>query len=1466
MSKTSPKFIQQLASLLLVTAFLFSSVAFASDMRVPTKQEEAIVASKFTAIKATKNPKDADNLVKELERYPFVMVLKFALKSLEEEIKKERANSYLIISYLGIIESMGSKADALRLTEIYKLFEKSAVSTSAPKRLQAAFESASQAISERNPVNLPGMSDEEAYFEDLLKKEASETSKNPNAKKAESAEILLKTISHYKTDDTKKAIEKGNLIEMIGRDKETSRALDVLVRLKGKNPMFIGLPGVGKTASSDRIAQMIIERTYPDTEVYRNAFENAVVIQVTPSRISRLAKSNDPNSMMAAVEMFFNSVLVFEDEFKKEGNPRPIHIFVDEFHTFTEAQVEALLPYMDSKDRGINIYGASNSDKFQMKFKDNEALMRRIEQIGLEEFDVPTTITILKKSWIPVIEKTYNVKFSDEAIETAVKVAPFVQPDTRRPDGPFKVLQDVAIGIHRATEGAANNVSDEMIYEHAKRITGLPVNPHDGKAFSDYLAQKEKEINDVVVLQERLVHTLIERMGNLLIGVPKRPQVVGMIGTTGTGKTLMAETLAEKVYGSKRRALVIDGNDYQSGGLSLNTLLGAPNGVISSDKRSGVLCEYLDDPSQGKMGGVIVINEAEKMHPDAWKRLMEFFDKGTISGGDGKVRYANRHMVILTSNRGAKVVFPDNITMWSQSEIDRRVEGLKSKDIAALFRQKTDGKDEFQLPPEVLGRVDEWAIANPGSHEGATEVGLREATKLQKEMKDLYRVNLEITPPVLEHLSLTGFSATDGYRPVAKQIDSYLKVALREARSKWNVSREGTLKFTLVKNQESSEVKIKVTNLDNNEELLVAAPEQKFNNPLQDKEILENLQNMPAKMGKRIIGQEAAVKSVADAVLAKYADVNRRTAVSFAIVGPTGVGKTELGKAIAEALFGSADRVEIIPLGDVNFEGKLNDIFSSPSGYVGHDKIGKFERALMNTPNGGVIVFDEFSNMGGGKPELKEELLKQQFYHILDEGTWTSTVTGKTYDLRNHVFEFTGNDMQEHFSGLNTDKQRIDTYNSYNSKVKIRAALVKNGIPEAFLGRLADVILAKPLLSTEMKDVTEKELKNQIKRVTGQHRNLTVDYDDRFLAEFTRAFFSPDTGGRSVRTALDNRLGALIGAALLETGEVGKDLKGFAFKFHVKDNMTVKPYKSTHTPKREVILGVEVYKDGKKLGYYEKEFTEFAPEIEVPLGKHALNTAYHEAGHAVMNDPQLTGQILDFITIRHSKVRGPDGKLLTALGYASYKPVPGADSNLNYHTLIAQLAKLYAGRVAQELAGLEADTGWSQDLKVMRLLSTEYLTSWGLDNRLIGINFDKKTGEVKMSGEQRKIFDEKQNELLEIARAVAEHGLRERWTLVRAITAELLRTGDINEERANALIVKYENNQKSNAANGRAFIDSFAAWEARQKNIEGLRNLAAEAGQSAKQSKCESWLLSSIKQQTSDSKTKQQGQNKVTAD
>ena len=216
-----------------------------------------------------------------------------------------------------------------------------------------------------------------------------------------------------------------------------------------------------------------------------------------------------------------------------------------------------------------------------------------------------------------------------------------------------------------------------------------------------------------IVGQERMRRDLLHLFQDVIVGSKKDMGVIALLGPTGAGKSQVAKLLAQHGFNNPRALLRIDMTEYRSHDSSLNKLFGAVGGLVTSTERQGILCDWFDDPSQGKYGGVVLIDEAERGDPGVWERLMEFFDTGTFIGGDGRRRQARRHVVILTSNRGDKILFPDSIAHWSDGQLAAYADEIEEKTLKRLFQMKLTGRDEFQIPTPVLNRVDRYTVAAP---------------------------------------------------------------------------------------------------------------------------------------------------------------------------------------------------------------------------------------------------------------------------------------------------------------------------------------------------------------------------------------------------------------------------------------------------------------------------------------------------------------------------------------------------------------------------------------------------------------------------------------------------------------------------------------------------------------------------------------------------------------------------------
>jgi hypothetical protein len=282
---------------------------------------------------------------------------------------------------------------------------------------------------------------------------------------------------------------------------------------------------------------------------------------------------------------------------------------------------------------------------------------------------------------------------------------------------------------------------------------------------------------------------------------------------------------------------------------------------------------------------------------------------------------------------------------------------------------------------------------------------------------------------------------------------------------------------------------------------------------------------------------------------------------------------------------------------------------------------------------------------------------------------------------------------------------------------------------------------------------------------------------DHFLEKLTHAFYSADQGGRSVRKALDSGIIAAMGMALMKSGVDTERLEGVTLHLDIEDNHAKKPYLPSNHPERRVHLVTQVIENDRIVFQESLNMTDIAEKQILLTSRDAKLTAYHEAGHAVANDPKLTGQRVSYITIR-----GGSMGTLNYYGYARYESVGSEGGNLDYEKTVAHIARLWAGRKAQELAGFTADAGWSDDLRQIRKIASEYLTTWGLDREFIALPVDK-DGRPLSYGPSAARFIQKMDALIAAGEALAEKRLKQNWRMVRAVTAELLWKGNINYER-----------------------------------------------------------------------------------
>jgi ATP-dependent Clp protease ATP-binding subunit ClpA len=876
-----------------------------------------------------------------------------------------------------------------------------------------------------------------------------------------------------------------------------------------------------------------------------------------------------------------------------------------------------------------------------------------------------------------------------------------------------------------------------------------------------------------------------------------RPKVLMAMGPSGSGKTYSANQFA-KILGMK--TLEVEGNEYRShaGALTYMKLLGGPN--LPED---GILVKVAKDNPNGF---TLIINEGEKMHRDVWMMLMNFLDAGKISDRTGKDVFVKNLWVIVTSNRGSNRMFPPSARGWTQAEVERRARQFTQTELQDYFLQKEGLRDENQFPPEISRRFDQYVAFVPTTQEAASQMARDAALRLSTEYKQEFSIELALDPAVIDDIAFTAWSVSNDARTIHRSVRSMMSELLDEALDVLDLKGGETIKVVLKKDANDRKV---YEASANGHSLNLAAAKNPFENPLFDPEFRKRLRNMKALMSEIVVGQDEVVGEMSDALLSHFGRGAPTRPFSSYLIGPSGNGKTETGRALAKVIYGDESRVAIIPMGNVSSSSDFDSIFGSGAQFQGGDVERLFERSLRENPNGAVIVLDEISNMGGGDLGRKTALF-QKIYHLLEEGRYTSPMDGREYPLSRYQFVLTGNDGENLFRGLTSDDLLLSVWRKCKTQEEVREIMRSSGIPNAFVNRLGVIALTKPLLKSEVEFVTKKLWSRQLREFLAMYPGLEVEPTPQFMAQLARVFFTADQGGRSVRKVLENSVGAILLRSLLDADVDLSNLRGIKMVVDLSDTTPSRPFRPVGF-ERSVLFSTQVFKtasgggaqnvaggavvdteaggnNGRELIYSGRlDMTHLAPQILLQNKIEARTTAYHEAGHAVANQEDKTGAGISFITIRG----GSMGKL-KFLGYARYEELKShVGVNPNRESVVASIAKSYAGRKAQEMAGFPADAGWAKDLEQIRGLATRYLMEWGLDFDFIGLPLDG-NGRPMVGGEKAKLFSQHFDELIHDGELEAERLLKANWRVVMAVSADLMAKGEIDRERFLYLKKRYE--------------------------------------------------------------------------
>ena len=504
------------------------------------------------------------------------------------------------------------------------------------------------------------------------------------------------TLNQFGEDLTKKA-EEGKLDPIIGRKQEIERVIEILSRRTKNNPCLIGEPGVGKTAAVEGLAQKIVSGDVP--EILKN------------KRVVTL----DISGMVAGAKYrgdFEERIKKALNEVKKAGD---IILFIDEIHTIVgagaaEGAIDAANILKPLLARGeIQLVGATTLNEYRKFIEKDAALERRFSPVTVNEPSEKDTIQILK-GIRDKYEAHHNVKITDEAIESAVKLSVRYVNDRFLPDKAIDLIDEASSKarlrsytepeslkelqekiekmknekedavINQKFEKAAelrdkekslkeqfekeqtkwNNkktkdivtITEENIAEVISSWTGIPAKKITEDE-NEKLKNLEVELHKRVIGQNEAVEAVSKaiRRGRVGLKDPKRP--IGsflFLGPTGVGKTELSKALAEVLFGDENAMIRIDMSEYMEPH-SVAKLIGAPPGYVGFDD-GGQLTEKI----RRKPYSVILFDEIEKAHPDVMNMLLQILEDGRLTDSQGRTVNFKNTVIIMTSNIGARLI------------------------------------------------------------------------------------------------------------------------------------------------------------------------------------------------------------------------------------------------------------------------------------------------------------------------------------------------------------------------------------------------------------------------------------------------------------------------------------------------------------------------------------------------------------------------------------------------------------------------------------------------------------------------------------------------------------------------------------------------------------------------------------------------------------------------------------------
>ena len=567
-------------------------------------------------------------------------------------------------------------------------------------------------------------------------------------------------LANYCVNLNKKALA-GKIDPLIGREMEIERTIQILCRRTKNNPLYVGDPGVGKTAIAEGLAKRIVEGDVPEV--------------LTKATIFAL----DMGALLAGTRYRGD----FEERLKAvvtelENHPDAI-LFIDEIHTVIGAGATSggamdasnlLKPALASGT--LRCIGSTTYKEFRNYFEKDRALVRRFQKIDVNEPNLEDAVKILRglKS---NYEKHQKVRYTDEAIRAAVELSSKYINDRKLPDKAIDVIDVVGASRMLLPENKRRKtVTLRDVEEIVAKIARIPpksVSSDD----KETLRNLDRDLKAMVFGQDRAIEALSAAIKLSRAGLRETEKPIGnylFSGPTGVGKTEVARQLAATLGIELIR---FDMSEYMERH-SVSRLIGAPPGYVGFDQ-GGLLTDAIDQHPHA----VLLLDEIEKAHPDLFNILLQVMDHGKLTDHNGKSVDFRNIILIMTTNAGASDLARAAIGFGRETRLGEDEEAIKRL-FTPEFRNRLDATIAFSgLTPEIVARVVEKFVM-----------------QLEAQLADR-NVTIELSSAAKEWLAERGYDPLYGARPLARVIQEHIKKPLAEELLFGRLAKGGAVKVSV---------------------------------------------------------------------------------------------------------------------------------------------------------------------------------------------------------------------------------------------------------------------------------------------------------------------------------------------------------------------------------------------------------------------------------------------------------------------------------------------------------------------------------------------------------------------------------------------------------------------------------------------------------------------------------------------